>query len=64
MSIPKKPRKCRVCKADFQPSKPLQNVCGPERALIQAKAKRAKAERIVGIEDRKTVKAIETAGQA
>jgi hypothetical protein len=57
MAIPKKPRKCRVCKTDFQPSKPLQNVCGPECALIQAKAKRAKADRIAGIEDRKVIKA-------
>lgn len=57
MAIPKKPRKCRVCKADFQPSKPLQNVCGPECAIKQAQAKRAKAERIAAIEDRKVIKA-------
>ena len=57
MSIPKKPRKCRVCKSDFQPSKPLQNVCGPECAIKQAQAKRSKAERIAGIEDRKVIKA-------
>jgi len=57
MAIPKKPRKCRVCKTDFQPSKPLQNVCSPDCALIQAKAKRAKAERIAGVADRKVVKA-------
>lgn len=57
MAIPKKPRKCRVCKADFQPSKPLQNVCGPECAIKQAKAKRTKAERIAGIADRKVIKA-------
>lgn len=57
MSIPKKPRKCRVCRADFQPSKPLQNVCGPECAIKQAQAKRAKAERIAQAVDRKTVKA-------
>lgn len=57
MAIPKNPRKCRVCKADFQPSKPLQNVCCPECAIKQAQAKRSKAERIAGIEDRKTIKA-------
>ena len=56
MSIPKKPRACRVCKTVFQPSKPLQNVCSPDCALIQAKAKRTKAERIAGIEDRKVIK--------
>ena len=57
MSIPKKPRKCRVCRADFQPVRCLQSVCGPECAIKQAQAKRSKAERIAGIEDRKTVKA-------
>ena len=57
MSIPKKPRKFRVCRADFQPVRCLQSVCGPECAIKQAQAKRSKAERIAGIEDRKTVKA-------
>jgi hypothetical protein len=56
MSIPKKPRKCRVCKKVFQPVRCLQSVCGPECAITQAKAKRAKSERIAGIEDRKVVK--------
>lgn len=56
MSIPKKPRKCRVCKADFQPVRPLQNVCSPECGLIQAKATRNKAERVAQIADRKTIK--------
>jgi len=53
MAIPKKPRTCRVCKTVFQPSKPLQNVCGIECAMEAAritkekqKAKQAKAERI------------------
>ena len=57
MSIPKKPRTCRVCKTVFQPHKIMQTVCGPECAIKQAQAKRVKAERIAGIEDRKTVKA-------
>lgn len=57
MSIPKKPRKCRVCRADFQPVRCLQSVCGPECAIKQAQAKRSKAERIACIEDRKKVKA-------
>jgi len=56
MAIPKKPRTCRVCKTVFQPSRPLQNVCGPECAITQAKATRAKAERIAQLADRKTIK--------
>lgn len=56
MSIPKKPRKCRVCKADFQPVRCLQTVCSPDCAITQAKFKRAKDERIQSIEDRKTIK--------
>lgn len=57
MAIPKKPRKCRVCKTDFQPHKIMQICCSVECAIKQAQAKRTKAERIAGIEDRKTVKA-------
>ena len=56
MAIPAKPRKCRVCKTVFQPYKIMQQVCGPDCAIKQAQAKRTKAERIAGIEDRKTVK--------
>ena len=57
MAIPKKPRTCRVCRQVFQPHKIMQTVCGPDCAIKQAQAKRTKAERIAGIEDRKTVKA-------
>lgn len=63
MAIPKKPRKCRVCKADFQPSKPLQNICSFEcevqRGIILAersKAKREKAERVAEAASRKIIK--------
>ena len=35
----------------------MQTVCGPECAIKQAQAKRTKAERIAGIEDRKVIKA-------
>ena len=57
MAIPKKPRTCRVCRQVFQPYKIMQQVCGPDCAIKQAQAKRTKADRIAGIEDRKTVKA-------
>lgn len=64
MAIPKKPRKCRVCKTDFQPTKPLQNVCGIECAIEAARiskersqAKQAKAERMAEAASRKIIKA-------
>lgn len=64
MSIPKKPRKCRVCKDDFKPVRCLQQACSfecevklGELAAAKSKAKREKAERIAGIEDRKIIKA-------
>lgn len=57
MAIPKKPRKCRVCKTDFQPVRCLQTVCSPECAIKQAQATRSKAERIAAIEDRKIIRA-------
>ena len=56
MAIPKKPRTCRVCKTVFHPAKIMQTVCSPDCAIKQAQAKRAKDERIAGLEDRKTVK--------
>jgi hypothetical protein len=63
MAIPKRPRKCRVCKADFQPTKPLQNVCGIECAIEasrisneRSKAKQAKAERVAEAASRKIIK--------
>lgn len=56
MSLPKKPRKCRVCRTDFQPVRCLQTVCGPECAIKQAQAKRSKEERIAQLEDRKVIR--------
>lgn len=37
-----RPKKCKVCKNVFEPSKPLQQVCGFECALELAKDKRIK----------------------
>ncbi len=56
MAIPKKPRQCRVCKTMFQPVRCLQTVCSPECAIEQAKAKRAKDERIAVMESRKVIR--------
>ena len=63
MSLPKKPRQCRVCKQQFQPSKPLQSVCSFEcevqRGIILAeksKQKREQAERVADLASRKILK--------
>lgn len=56
MSIPKKQRTCRVCRSVFQPIRCLQNVCGPDCAIKQSQAKRAKDERVAQMADRKTTK--------
>ena len=39
---PIKPKKCKVCRTEFTPNKPLQQVCGFECALELAKNKRIK----------------------
>lgn len=63
MSIPKKPRKCRVCKSDFHPVRCLQQTCSfdceVKLGLIHAersKAKREKAERIAEIASTKILR--------
>lgn len=47
---------CRVCRAEFQPVKPLQKVCGYACALTLAAADRAKAEKCAIVKDRKATK--------
>ena len=39
---PIKPKKCKVCKVEFTPTKPLQQVCGWECAIELSKNKRIK----------------------
>ena len=63
MSFPKKPRKCRVCGADFQPHRCLQQACSfecevklAELAAAKSKAKREKAERVADLASRKIIK--------
>ena len=63
MSIPKKPRKCRVCRNDFHPVRCLQQTCSfdceVKLGLIHAersKAKREKAERIAEIASTKILR--------
>src|SRR5574343_115741 len=63
MAIPKKPRKCRVCRNDFQPVRCLQQTCSfdceVKLGLIHAeksKRKREKAERIAEIASTKILR--------
>lgn len=63
MSLPKKPRCCRICKEMFQPRKALQNVCSfdceVKLGIIMAersKNRREKAERVAEVASRKIIK--------
>ena len=51
-----KKRKCKVCRSEFEPTKPMQTVCGIECALSLASLKKAKRERAKVIQDRKETK--------
>jgi len=45
--VPKlRAKKCKQCKQHFQPTKPLQSVCGIACAIGKAKADKAKKERV------------------
>lgn len=46
-------KKCKVCKAEFQPSRPMQAVCSTACAIEMAKTKRAKQEQQKAQQDRK-----------
>ena len=49
-----KPRKCKVCRAEFLPSfNTTQRVCGVECSIAKAKATRLAAERVVAKKDRR-----------
>ena len=52
-----KEKTCPICRNKFQPSRPMQKVCSPICAYEYGKRQTAKAERIAGLEDRKTIKA-------
>ncbi len=51
-------KKCRHCKASFQPSKPLQVACSPLCAIEIAKVKRIKDERKDARERREKIKTV------
>ena len=44
MQKPSKPKKCRVCRAEFAPSRPMQRVCSVECAVAEARDKRERAQ--------------------
>ena len=63
MSLPKKPRCCRICKSLFQPRKALQNVCSFEcevkLGIVMAersKKRREQSERMAEVASRKIIR--------
>lgn len=50
-------RKCKVCRAEFTPTKPLQCVCGLQCALSLATLAKAKRERSQAVQERRETKA-------
>ncbi len=51
-----KKKKCKVCKQEFSPQRPLQSVCSPSCSITLVTIAKTKAERIAAQESRKTVK--------
>ena len=51
-----KPKKCKVCKADYVPQKMGQHVCSPECALSLAVSQRGKAEKVAQVKERRADK--------
>jgi hypothetical protein len=52
-----KPKRCKVCRTTFTPTKPMQCVCGLQCALSLASIAKAKRERTQASQDRKETKA-------
>lgn len=46
-------KKCKVCRAEYQPIKPLQKVCGYDCALSLAASTRAKEEKIARVKEKR-----------
>ena len=49
-------KKCKVCRAEYQPIKPLQKVCNYDCALSLAASTRAKEEKVARVKERKADK--------
>ena len=54
---PPRPKKCRVCRETYTPSKPLQVVCSPSCALLHARQEREKERKALDKIERKAIKA-------
>lgn len=54
---PQKPKTCKVCRTNFEPRLPMATVCSPMCALSLARSKRAKAEKVAQVKDRRETKA-------
>ena len=48
---------CKVCRAKFDPRQPMATVCSPGCALTLAQSKRAKAEKVAQVQERRADKA-------
>lgn len=53
---PPRPKKCRVCRETYTPSKPLQIVCSPSCALLHAKQKGEKERKALAKIERKAIR--------
>ncbi len=51
-----RPKKCRVCRKTYTPSKPLQVVCSPSCALLHAKQKGEKERKALAKIERKAIR--------
>lgn len=52
-----KPKRCKVCRSEFVPTKPMQSVCGLQCALSLASAAKSKRERAQASQERKETNA-------
>lgn len=60
-SVSGKPKKCRVCKRAFVPSKPLQVACSPACALAHVERQRASERKALEKIERKAIRAAKEA---
>lgn len=49
-------KKCKTCRTEFAPTKPMQSVCSPSCALSLATSKRAKALKVEQVKDKRETK--------
>ena len=49
-------KKCKTCRTEFAPTKPMQSVCSPSCALSLASSKRAKALKVEQVKDKRETK--------